>query len=96
MPEQPIQRARGQGMEHGHELGRNKIERLHQPNSLHQSQLHEEEAHCHRPCVMTTISASTSGSRIDAKTEGPLLGLNSIAVRTEQIRCVEDNIASAS
>ncbi|KAH7394633.1 hypothetical protein BKA66DRAFT_282433 [Pyrenochaeta sp. MPI-SDFR-AT-0127] len=94
-PEQPIQRARGQGMEHGHELGQSKIERLHQPNSLHQSQLGEEEAHCHRPCVMTTISAST-GSGIDAETEGPLLGLNTIAVRTEQIRCVEDNIASAS
>lgn len=96
MPEQPIQRARGQGMEHGHELGQNKIERLHQPNALHQSQLGEEEAHCHRPCVMTTISASTSGSGIDAETEGPLLGLNTIAVRTEQIRCVEDNIVSAS
>jgi len=91
MPEQPIQRARGQGMEHGHELEQNKIDRLHQPNLLYQSQLSEEEAHCHRPCVVTTISAST-----DAETEGPLLGLNTIAVRTEQIRCVEDNIASAT
>lgn len=94
--EQSIQRARGEGKEHGDGPGQNKIEGLRQPNSLHRSQLHEEELHRHRPSVTTTISASTSCNGIDAETKSSPLSLNTIAVRTEQTLCVEDNIASAN